>query len=302
MKKNKQLTLTVGITTCYGDESIIDTVKSVRDSKGVGKFKFIIVADRVPIKLEIKKQLKKYNVDLIENKIEGSQNKKQKQILKLTKTDLIILTQDDVLLDKDAIAKTVKEFQKQPKLTMVSIRNQPVKAATLFEDVLNVGTNMANRMAKKWNNGDNYLSVIGRYMAFRTDMIKKSFRFYENVATTDSYYYFENKRLAGVFKYLSEVAVYFRNPQNMTEHLRKSSRFQYSLEEMSKYFNDIESEYRIPSWVTIFSAIEEFLLKPLGFIGYMGVYFYTRLLRMKPKMVMDPVWEVDVSTKKVMSN
>src|SRR5689334_1406912 len=88
---NKKLSLTVGITTCYGDVSILETVKSVRESKGVEKFEFIIIADRVPLSEEIKKGLKKYEVKFIENKKEAGQVEKHKQILAMTKTDILVL-------------------------------------------------------------------------------------------------------------------------------------------------------------------------------------------------------------------
>ena len=52
----KEFTFTVGIITCYGDDSILDTVKSIRASRGVGKFRFVIIADRNPIKPALKKE------------------------------------------------------------------------------------------------------------------------------------------------------------------------------------------------------------------------------------------------------
>ena len=234
--KKKQLTLTVGITTCYGDISIIDSVKSIRESRGIDEFTFIIIADSVPINDTIKKYLKKYNVRLIENKKESGQVAKQKQIFKIAKSDLVVLTQDDVLLDPKALVNIVSEFTKNPKITMASILNKPIKATNFFEDIISVGTHIANKTAKSWNGGDNYLSVIGRFMAFRTDLINNKFRLPGEVATSDTYYYFENKRVGGIYKYIPEVYVNFKNPQNMKEHLRKSSRFQYSQQEMSHYF------------------------------------------------------------------
>lgn len=297
--KRKQLSLTVGITTCYGDISIIDTVKSIRASKGVDDFRFIIVADRVPISPEIKKVLKKYKVELIENKKEGSQVKKQKQILKLAKTDLIIFTQDDVLLDPNALTTVANQFTINSEITMVSILNKPIKATNLFENIISVGTNIANKTAKYWNNGDNYLSVIGRFMAFRTELVKNKFRLPESVATSDAYYYFENKRVEGIYKYLSEVYVNFKNPQNMKEHLRKSSRFQYSQKEMSYYFGDLKKEYIIPKAATIKALGEQFIENSIKTFLYFIIYFYTRILKMKSSAVLNPIWEVDLSTKKL---
>lgn len=295
----KNLSLTVGITTCYGHKSIMETVKSLRASKGVDSFKFIIVADRVPISSDIKKELKKYEVILIENKKEGSQMEKQKQILKLASSDLILLTQDDVLVNKDSLKTVVEEFSKDPQLSMVSVLNKPVVATNFFESVVNVGTNMANQIAKHWNSGSNYLSVIGRFMMFRTQFIKENIKLREEVATSDAYYYFSTTTAGGKYKYLPGVAVLFKNPQSMTEHLRKSSRFQYSRKEMSKYFNDLTLHYKIPKMVILRAILYEFIKNPAKFICYIAILLYTRILKMKPKSVLNPNWEVDLSTKRI---
>jgi len=300
--KRKQLSLTVGITTCYGDISILDTVKSIRASKGVGKFDFIIIADNVPIIDKIKKYLKKYNVRLIENKKESGQVAKQKQIFKMSKSDLVVLTQDDVLLDPKALAIVVNEFTKNPEITMVSILNKPIKATNFFEDVISVGTYIANKTAKFWNGGDNYLSVIGRFMAFDKRLVNSKFRLPVEVTTSDSYYYFENKRVGGIYKYLPEVYVNFKNPQNMKEHLRKSSRFQYSQQEMSHYFGDIKKEYSVPKPSTLKALINQIIQNPTKTILYFLIFFYTRILKMKSTAVLNPIWEVDLSTKKVRTN
>ena len=295
----KKLSLTVGITTCYGQQSIIETVKSLRSSKGITNFKFIIVADRIPLNSITKKGLKKYGVRLIENKEESSQMKKQKQFLKFVNSDLILLTQDDVLVDANTLNSAVEKFMANPNLDMVSVLNKPVRETTFFESVLSVGTNIASRVAKYWNDGDNYLSVIGRFMMFRTKFIKEQIRLREDVATSDAYYYFSTVTAGGVYKYIPSVAVYFKNPQNITEHLRKSSRFQFSKNEMGKYFGDLTSYYKVPKKAVIRAMSEEFLKNPIRFICYMGVFLYTRILRIEQKSVLNPIWEVDLSTKKI---
>ena len=292
----EKLTFTVGLTTCYGDPSILETVRSIRASKNVDIFPIILIADRVPLTTEIKKELRKLKVTFIENRNEGSQIKKQKQILSLTKTDLLILTQDDVLLDRNALACVVKRFEENEKTTMVSILNAPLPPQTHFEAVIGVGTNIANLQAKYWNHGDNFLSVIGRFMAFRTDTYKK-FRLIESVATSDTYYYLENKRVGGSYEYLPEVAVNYVNPRNMKEHLRKSSRFQFSSVEMSQYFTNIASEYDVPKVVILRSVFENLVKYPLLTLEYLGVFVYTRLHKMKKSTVLNPIWEVDASTK-----
>ncbi len=297
-RNHKKLTFTVGITTCYGDVSILETIKSIRNSVGVPDFKIIVIADRVPINDKIKKGFRRYKVQLIENKVETGQTKKQKQIIALAKTNILILTQDDVLLDKNALSSVMQRFEKHPDTTMISILNNPVKATSFFESVINVGTYIANKTALNWNNGNNYLSVIGRFMAFRTEFIRK-FRISDYIATSDTYYYLENKRNKGIYEYISKVSVFFKNPQNVKEHLRKSSRFQYSSLEMSRFFKNIGREYKVPKYAIIKAVLQVFLENPIYTIFYFCVFLYTRFLKLNSKKVLNPVWEVDLSTKKI---
>jgi len=294
---NKQLSFTVGITTCYGDVSILDTVKSIRESKDVENFDFIIIADRVPLSEDIKKGLRKYKVKFIENKKEAGQVEKHKQIFALTKTDILILTQDDVLFDPFALKNILKNFSKNPETTMISTAYLPVKATNFFEAVINRGTHIVNKTVRNWNNGDNYLSSVGRLLAFRTDIINK-FRM-PPVAVSDNYYYFENKKMGGKFKYVPEAIVYFKNPQNMKEHLRKSSRFQYSKDEMNYYFGNLSHEYKTPKSALVKAVGKEFLENPVTLSLYFFIFTYTRFIKLKSSEVLNPIWEVDLSTKKV---
>lgn len=296
---NKKLSLTVGITTCYGGESILETVKSIRESKGIDKFHFIIVADRKPIDPKIKKEFKKYGVELIENKVEGSQFKKKKQILKLCNTDLIVFTNDDVLFGQNTLMSVVKEFQKNKKVTLISVKNQPLQSNSRVENAINVGTNIVNKVANAWNNGDNYLSVIGRFEATRTNWIKRYFELKDDVVSSDQYMYFENKKYGGIYKYLPTVSVYFRNPQSLKEHLRKSSRYQHSKTEMSKYFGYALLDYKIPRLIILKAAVTEFLTNPILFIFYILISIYTRFFKISFKESLNPNWQVDTSTKKL---
>lgn len=295
-----QPTVTVGITTCYGEASILDTVRSVRQSRGVDHFRFIIVADRVPITPNLKRGLEEYDVELIENKSEGSQFKKQKQIFALCTSDILVFTQDDVLFESSTLASIVRQFANDSRTTFVSVRNQPVQPTSLFEAALSAGTNIANRIARSWNGGDNYLSVIGRCMAFRTSWIKGHMVLRDDVVSSDAFCYFENKRNGGVYRFLPDVAVLFKNPQNMKEHIRKSSRFQYSELELSAYFGNLHSEYAVPKRIALTAFFQEFLAHPLTTGLYVIIYVYTRCFTGDRTATLNANWEVDLSTKKVL--
>jgi hypothetical protein len=173
LQMEKEPSFTVGITTCYGEASMVDTVRSIRASRDVSPFRFIIVADRVPVPPTVKAELAALDVELIEQPGSASQLAKQKRILAMTSSDLIVFTQDDVLFEPDTLARVVREFAEHPSTTFVAVSNVPARPENRFEAALNVGTRIAMRAAKLWRGGDNYLAVVGRLMAFRTAWLKE---------------------------------------------------------------------------------------------------------------------------------
>lgn len=289
----------VGINTCYCDEQIIDTVKSLRKSQNVPYFRIIIVSDRQKATPKVVQALKELGAELYENKDETSAWAKQIQILNMIDEEVIIMTQDDVLFHPMAIHNTVKELTKEG-VTFVGLVNEPIKGDSLLEDGISVGTHLNNAIAKRWNNGDNYLACLGRLMAFRTDYIKSVYVEIDSISV-DAYLYFENKKLGGKYVCLWDTPIYFRSPQNLEEHMRKSSRFQHSKIEMEAYkrFPRLDSEYKIPLGSIIKASVAQFFKNPINFATYCGIFWYTRLLKIKPDNCLYANWEVDYSTKEI---
>ncbi len=271
----------------------------MRGSTGIENFRLIIVADRTPIKAALKKALKTYDVELIENDYPSSAFSKQRQILDMTTDDIIIIAQDDILIDKDAFAKIVSTFRQQPEITFIGIKSEPLHPKSFIEASINIGTRLMNEIARNWNSGDNYLAVLGRLMAFRTQWLKSEISKSKDPVSLDAYFYLENKRKGGKYKCLWDTNLYFRNPQNLTEHLRKSSRFQHSKMEMKSigYFDNLDREYQIPIIPIMKASCKEFVNHPIAFIGYVGIFIYTRFAKIKPENCLDVNWEVDLSTK-----
>ncbi len=303
MKRNKHtnLSLTVGITTCYGDPSILETVKALHNSEGAGNFQFIIISDRKPFASWVKRELKRLNIQLVENQTAESQTYKHKQILRLARGKILIFTQDDVLFAPTSIREIVNCFRQNADVTFVSICNLPLPSTSTLESVLNVGTRMNIRISERWNHGDNYLSVVGRCMAYRTSWAKKTLHVPNGVTTTDAYHYFNNRRHGGVYRYLPKTFLYFRNPGKYSEYARKSSRFQYSKLEMSRHFGDLTHAYQVPFMIKLNALLSEFVHNPIKFGLYICVYAYSRTFKLTQEEVLNPIWEVDVSTKKISS-
>lgn len=302
MKKvNKQLTVTVGIPTCYGGQSLVETAKSLRASTGVKKFQFIVVADRTPLKPSIMKKLKALDVKVIWNTVEGSQFKKISQMQKMIKGDIFISTQDDITFPTETVAAIIREFEQDKKLTMLGARILPLYPETLFEGSMTSMVKIVDAICRFWNNGRNYLSASGRCLAFRSSHFKK-FILPHTVVNGDMYMYLMNKQLKGKFIQGTDAICYIRCPQKLKDQVGPSSRYQFQKEELQQYFKiDITSEYHVPLMAMIRAYFQVFLQAPIYTLLYILVFAYTRLIRQSKSIVSNPVWKVDPSTKQVLS-
>ena len=295
--KQKPLSVTVGIPTCYGGLSLVNTVRSIRRSPGGKYIRIIVTADRTPITKEVKAALKKLNTDLYWNDKEGSQTKKIKQMVAKTTTDIYIATQDDITFDDHTISEIISAFEADPSLTMAGVRIRPLPPETFFESAMGSMVRIVDSIASSWNGTNNHLAPSGRCLAYRHKHQSK-FRIPESVVNSDMFFYLENKRLGGTFRLIPTAYVSIRCPQEIKDQIAPSSRYLYSKEEMKGYFNqNLDSEYRIP-WKYIISAyIRELALRPLPSLYYFLIRLYTLIKRLPRKTVANPVWRVDVSTK-----
>ena len=301
LKPKKTSSLTIGIPTCYGGESLLATIKTIRQSKDVEFNRLIIVADRTPISKSIKKELQDMGVELYWNEKEGSQFKKIKQMVDMAKSDIFISTQDDITFPPQTIAEIVKAFKENQNLTMVGVRVLPLKPETFFESIMASLIRAIDRISQHWNKKQNYLAASGRCLAFRTSHLKK-FRIPEKIVNGDMFLYLENKRLGGTFIRPNEAVVYIRAPQGIKDQTGPSSRFQYSEREMTSIFGlEAAQEYRIPKLALFMGTLEEFLHHPISMGLYPFVYLYTRLKKQPQSKVVDPVWDIDTSTKQTLN-
>ncbi|MDP2647692.1 MAG: hypothetical protein Q8P35_00390 [Candidatus Yanofskybacteria bacterium] len=297
--QNKQLTLTVGIPTCYGGNSLVATVKSLRASREVPDFRLVIVADRTPISDSIKKELSELDVELHWNKVEGSQIKKVKQVIATLNTEIFVHTQDDIIFHPNALSEILKAFERDSGVTMVGSRVLPLPPHGSFEAGMASMVRLVDRIGWRWNRGDNRLMASGRCLSYRVSHLRK-IDIPEQVINADMFMYLANRKLGGRFYGSPDSVIYIRAPQNFRDQIGPSSRFQFQKDEIAEYL-DMEDlrDYTIPTSALVSAVIAEGLVHPLALFWYVGIFIMTRLKRQKGKIVRDPVWEVDQSTKKV---
>ena len=299
MTKQVLPSATIGIPTYYGGPGLVKTVKSILASKNVGQFRLIVTVDGNPLSKSIYAQLKKLGVEILDNKDRRGQMGRIKQLIQLTKTDLLILTQDDIRFAPNTLAHILKAFTRDPKLTMISGKLLPEPASTFIEIVNEMGIRLNYRIGNSWRKGDNYLLASGRLIGLKARLGKK-FTLAEEVINSDAYLYFINKEAGGVFRHLPQAVIYNKSPQKINEVLKQSRKFLISHKETSHFLKkDLSTEYTIPKRLMLQATLAEFIQHPCLMSAYLGLFIYTRFPRENPFKKMSRFWDTDLSTKRV---
>ena len=233
MRNTAPLTVTVGIPTYYGGRGLVKTVKSILASTGVEPFRLIVCVDGNPLQKEVENALGALGVEIIFSQERGGQRARIKQMLDVCTTDVLILTQDDVLFSPDAIRHLLGTFESYPEATMLSGHGEPLPAKSFFESVIQIGMMISECVGKQWRGGDNYLRVGGRCLAFRAGFMR-TLDIAEEVLSSDANFYFLNEKNNGVFRHVDEAVYFVRSPQTIVEHLKQSRKYQLISKEIQR--------------------------------------------------------------------
>ena len=164
---------------------------------------------------------------------------------------------------------------------------------TFFERILDAGVYTAKRMAEQWNNGDNYLSFKGCFLVLSKDYASK-LHIPAKLVNDDAYLYFSAKQMGFQTAYVKDCVVYYHSPKTLQDHIKQSSRFQFSQQELKRYFKDNQGFYHIPKGIYVKSMLESLFAKHIFFIAYI----ITNLISKKRRHSVTSSWSLADSTKR----
>ncbi len=215
------------------------------------------------------------------------------QIFQLNTSDVLVLLDADVIF-KDALlfSKLLKKVDFQ-KIGIAAINARSLPAHTFFEHSLETSVDLSRKIAQSWNNGDNYLSFKGCFLAL-SKAYAKTIQMPKKLTNNDAYLYFDAKQKGFGAAYVKDCAVYYKSPFTLSDHIKQSSRFQASKQELGKYFSKDVLSYSPPRKIVVKCVSESFVTNPLYFISYLGIHALSKL---RKEQVTDPTWNIAGSTK-----
>lgn len=298
MKNTQKNLVTVTIPTYYGGPSLVKSVKSIFSSQCDFGFEVKIAVDGNPLDKKVEKELKSMGAIVLFSKERGGQVARIKQLVDETKSEFIVLTQDDVLFEENTLAELMVGLDKK-KATMVAAQVIPLPASNEFEKVVQVGVDISRHLAQNWRQADNYFAASGRCLAFKTSFLKKM-SLPEEVLNSDTYLYFLNKQLGGSFYYNPKAIYHIRSPKKLAEHLKQSRKYQYVVPEVKHYLGiDPASEQPLSKSLLFQAYMKTVTNKPVYAAAYIGLLLYSRLAGKDMYKNATRFWDTDASTKEL---
>lgn len=294
---NKIITVSVGIPAYNEGENIQNLLVSLLRQKQSGFIlKEIIVAsdgsnDDTDKKV---KQLKDKRITFKDDRNRLGKSARLNYIFRTFKGEVLILMDADIMItDNSLLSKTIRRAKLQ-NTGIAGVNALPLPAKTSFERIIETGVLIMKDIAKKWNNGNNYLSFKGCFLAL-DGKFARTIQMPSQIVNNDAYLYFAAVQAGYSPAYLEESKVYYRSPMTLKDHVKQSSRYQSSEQELRRYFDlDWKKQYRIPRTALITSMMKSFLSRPVTTVQYIGILLFSK---MQKQTNIKSTWSIASSTK-----
>jgi|SRR3989344_1216397 len=291
--------ISIGIPTYEANLSLVSTVNSILNQtcyKNISQI--LIVVDGNKISRSVKSKLTDKKIKVVYSKKRGGQSARINDIFNLLDTAQIILTNDDIILDKDALKIIIKKYKK---IDLIAGNVKPLDKLNFLEQILGAGQQIQSAIARDWNKGDNYLSCNGRFLVLSKNFYKK-ISVPEKIWNNDAYIYILSQKLNFKFTFAEDVRINYKSPSNLREHLSQSIKFQKSEKDLQRYFKEnIDSYYKIPLSVKTKALIFTIIKSPILTLSYLAIFSATRLKNyfMDSSLWTNSYWQTDLSTKRL---
>jgi glycosyltransferase involved in cell wall biosynthesis len=290
--------VTVGIPTYEASDSLVAALHSIYSQTAWDQIcEVMVVVDGSRVSAEVLEKIANPKLQITYSAQREGQSARINDIIGPALGDLIVLTNDDVILDKEAIAHLVESWQESG-ADLLAGRVMPLPSQGMVEEILEMQNRVTYRLISYL--GDTYLAANGRLLALAKNFAK-TLNLPRELKNNDAYIYVSAKTQNRKFTFVPEARCYFRNPQSLKEYFKQSVKFQRSLDDNKRFFKEDISKYYVVSTLVLLKAVFFVLLRyPIRSVFYILLIFYARglsMLRKKSVVNQSGVWETDKSTK-----
>lgn len=299
---NNKLSVTIGIPAYNEEANIAYLLKSLLKQKEINFVvkEIIVISDgstdnTVLAASTVKSPL----INVVDLKVRQGVNNSQNKIIKLTKEDILVIVNGDVIpRGNHFIQNLILPLLEDKAVGLVGSDVINARPKKLFEKIIADSYSLKKSIYAQINKGNNIYECPGQARAF-------SKAFYSNIfwpddCPEDAFSYLICIKKGFKFIYTEKAKVTFRLPQNFNDHANQTLRFVDGKKKLVKYFSSdfLTQEYNIPFSLLLKTIAKYIAKKPLTTLVYLLINSY--LWFISPKKPIDQSkWDISVSSKRI---
>ncbi len=298
---NNKKTLTIGIPAFNEEANIANLLHEILLQKQENYcLKKIIVASDGSTDNTVKAAA---SVDhpgllILDNYFRKGVSSRQNQIISYTNTDiLVILNADTLPKDSLFIENLIKPIlNRQSDLTSSSL--EEISPKNFVEETIAVSNIFKRQLFGNYKKGSNIYTCKGTARAFSKRLYKKID--FKNFSAEDAHSYLFAVKFGYKYQFAKNAIAIYKLPDNVSDHLRQSLRFNYSREELISEYGlpFVARQYRIPIFHALISFLNIFFQYPVHTIFYLMLLGYSKAkYYLLPQLHQQGTWQVSSSTK-----
>lgn len=298
----KRPSVTVAISALNEERNIAKFIGSVLKQKQDTYYleKILIISDGSTDKtVSIARSFKSKKLEVKAFPIREGKSYRLNQIYQDLSSDILFQSDADVVLAApNVISALIQPLISDKRVGMSGGRALPYKPVTFMEKAIGLTRETYIPLKETLRGGDNKLTVNGRILAYRKQLVKK-IRIPAEVIGNDAFTYFSCLTAGYKYKYVASAVVRFRSPKSLADHIKQNTRFVAVRSRMAKYFpiELVRSEFHVPWYLLAYHMAKKFIRHPVlaTFIFLVNRYCQIKAVRMEKKLT--GKWEISTSTK-----
>lgn len=298
--KNKP-TVTIGISA-YNEEANIGHLLAALQKevvRTVQVVRIIVISDKsTDGTVSIVKTINNSKIQLIKKRQRCGLHKNQNQITRMTKSDILILLDADVLPHKGFVDAICQPLLRRSGIGIVGAKTVPAAPHNFFERIVADARELKTNIYEKIRQGNNLYLCHGRARAFSKVLYSKIS--WPSYCPEDSYSYLFCITHGFTFVYHPKAKVTFRAPSTFRDYVIKNSRFIAGKNSLNHFFKEdiVQKHFSIPLMLLVGGILQFMFKKPISTITFSIIFLVVRLL-WSWRYTYRPLWEISPSSKKL---
>lgn len=301
-QKRRSPSVSIGIPAFNEAGNIKNILTSLLAQKEEGYIlkEIVVVSDGSTDKtVAFAKKIKDTRIRVVADSKRLGKSARINQLFSELQSDIQFLVDADIAIHDTSLLSKVIKGSDISRTGIVTVQAKPTKARNFFEKCINHSVLLQNDIRKHWNSGNNYLSFRGCFLAIHKSLAR-NMGMSDDVVNNDAFLYFQAKKKGYLPFYIPELEIEYSSPSSLSDHIKQSSRFQFSKNELSILLDqNLDQEYATPKSVMLRAMVKYFFKNPVLFSGYLFIFVRTKF---SDTSNLKSAWNIAVSTKSIHSH